>query len=305
MLILRSSPAEAFPLALFIDNLGVANAIHYSMPSAKTDYQGFACRPSRLRSLWLLIWWGPPKMRHQRIGEICCYLKLSLLRALSPGMQLGIAWYLVPDVARRSMGIQTGYLDLPDRWRDIEPVVFDTLADLVRSGQRSLPALHQSGIISAVHATDLLDYEREHWPERFAYRTQWFNRVLADLADCDLVFADPEMGLIETGKPLRADHAMRMTAKEAQTLAQGRTAIILHRNSLRLGGQDAEVDYWLSQFGANAFAIRAKAYHAITFFMINPTPAIKIRAIEFCARWQDLNAYLQCAPPLPNKLAGQ
>lgn len=244
-------------------------------------------------------------MRHQRIGEICCYLKLSLLRTLSPGMKLGIAWYLVPDIARRSIGLQTGYLDLPDRWRHLDPELFDTLGELVRSDRRSIRDLQQEAIIKANHSSERLDYAQVYWPDRKTYRTLWFNRVLAGLSDCDLVFADPEMGLIETGKPLRADHAMRMTAKEAQTLAQGRTAIILHRNSLRLGGQDAEVDYWLSQFGANAFAIRAKAYHAITFFMINPTPAINIRAIEFCARWQDLNAYLQCAPPLPNKLAGQ
>lgn len=244
-------------------------------------------------------------MRHQRIGEICCYLKLSLLHTLSPGMKLGIAWYLVPDVERHSIGLKTGYLDLPDRWRHLDPHLFDTMAELVRSDRRPIRDLEQTATIKANHSFECLDYAELYWSDRKTYRTLWFNRVLADLDKCDLVFADPEMGLIETGKPLRADHAMYMTAKVVETLAQDRTAIILHRNSLRVGGQDAEVDYWLNPFGANAFALRAKAYHPVTFFIMNPTPAIKIRAIEFCTRWQDLNAYLQCAPPLPNRLAGQ
>lgn len=33
-------------------------------------------------------------MRHQSVGEISCYLKLSRFRALSIGMKLGVASYL-------------------------------------------------------------------------------------------------------------------------------------------------------------------------------------------------------------------
>ncbi len=106
------------------------------------------------------------------------------------------------------------------------------------------------------------------------------------------------MGLVDKGKPLRADHALRISLHEAKALAENRTAIIFHRNSLWVGGQDEEVKYWLSQFGANTIALRAKAYHPRTFFILNPTPTIRQRALRFCARWQDLDVNLQGAPPL-------
>lgn len=237
-------------------------------------------------------------MRHQRVGEIGCYLKLSLLRALSDGHRLGIAWYLVPDTARPSAGLQTGYLDLPDRWRQLDPDVFDALHSLVRSGRRSLPALQRSGIISAVHSLSVPQYDRVHWPQRVDYRKAWFDGVVRDLRDCDLIFADPEIGLIDKGKPMRADHALRMTLEEAKVLAKGRTAVLFHRNSLRAGGQDEEVQHWLSQFGPNAIALRANAYSARTYFILNPTPTIYQRAVRFCARWQDLSVNLQGAPPV-------
>ncbi len=237
-------------------------------------------------------------MRHQRVGEIGCYLKLSLLRALSDGYRLGIAWYLVPDSGRPSAGLQTGYLDLPDRWRQLDPEVFDALHSLVRSGRRSVPALQRSGVINAIHSSRPLEYERVQWTQRVRYRAAWFEGVLADLRDCNLIFADPEMGLIENGKPMRADHALRITLEESKALAKGRTAIIYHPNSMRAGGHDEEVQHWLDQFDANAFAMRADAYSARTFFIINPTPAIKRRAMRFCARWQDLSVNLQGAPPV-------
>ena len=237
-------------------------------------------------------------MRHQRIGEIGCYLKLSLLKALSDGYRLGIAWYLVPDSKRPLHGIQTGYLDLPDRWRANDPEIFDALYSLVHSGKRSLSALQRAEVIKATHSSSLLEYERVHWTQRVSYRRAWFVGVLADLRDCNLIFADPEMGLIEKGKPMRAAHALRITLEEAKALAKGRTAIIYHLNSMRAGGHDKEVKYWLDQFDANAFAIRANAYSARTFFIINPTPAIKHRAMRFCARWRDLSVNLQGAPPM-------
>lgn len=237
-------------------------------------------------------------MRHQRVGEIGCYLKLSLLRALSDGYRLGIAWYLVPDTARPSAGLQTGYLDLPDRWRTNDPEVFDALRSVVRSGKRSLATLQRAEIIKAAHSSRPLEYAPMHWTQRVNYQKTWFDGVVRDFRDCNLIFADPELGLIEKGKPMRADHALRITLEEAKALAQGRTAIIYHPNSMRAGGHDEEVQHWLDQFGPSAFAIRANAYSARTYFILNPTPTIYQRAVRFCARWQDLSVNLQGAPPM-------
>ncbi|MEN5279319.1 hypothetical protein ABE527_20575 [Brucella sp. TWI432] len=51
---------------------------------------------------------------------------------------------------------------------------------------------------------------------------------------------------------------------------------------------------------ANTIAIRAKAYDPKTFLIVHSTPEIKNKAMEICTPWQDLNVYLQGAPPLEN-----
>lgn len=85
-----------------------------------------------------------------------------------------------------------------------------------------------------------------------------------------LCLADPEMGRVEKSNVLRAVHAVFITLEKASALVKGLTAITL----------------------------RVNAYHPRTFFIINPTPAIKHRAMRFYARWQDLSVNLQGAPPV-------
>ena len=55
------------------------------------------------------------------VGDIGDFVKLALLRALSPGRSLGVGWYLTPDEAHTSDGRHTGYLHKPDRWRALDP----------------------------------------------------------------------------------------------------------------------------------------------------------------------------------------
>ena len=38
-------------------------------------------------------------MQNRYVGDIGDYLKLGILRALSPGYHLGVAWWLFPDEA--------------------------------------------------------------------------------------------------------------------------------------------------------------------------------------------------------------
>lgn len=79
-----------------------------------------------------------------------------------------------------------------------------------------------------------------------------------------LCLADPEMGRGEKSNVPRAVHAVFITLEKASALTN----------------------------------LRANAYSARTFLIINPTPAIKRRAMRFCARWRDLSVNLQGAPPV-------
>ena len=130
--------------------------------------------------------------------------------------------------------------------------------------------------------------------QRRAWRTRWFDQVVADLDGCDLVFADPDNGIVDDADRRKGHKVFGklMPLAEVQALAQGRIAVIYHHNTRRKGGHDAEVDHWIEEIGAPTLAIRAKAYSCRTFFVINPDDEIAGRARTFCARWKPLRVSL-------------
>jgi hypothetical protein len=80
-------------------------------------------------------------MQNRYVGDIGDYVKLSVLRALSPGYRLGVAWWLNPDEGHNRDGRHIGYLDRPEQWRHFEPDLFDVLAEIVKSDRRDVRAL--------------------------------------------------------------------------------------------------------------------------------------------------------------------
>jgi hypothetical protein len=48
-------------------------------------------------------------MENRYVGDIGDYLKLGILRALSPGYRLGIAWWLFSDEGHNEGGRTGGY----------------------------------------------------------------------------------------------------------------------------------------------------------------------------------------------------
>lgn len=84
-------------------------------------------------------------MQDRYTGDIGDYIKYALLRALSPGLKLGVAWYLYPDEGHNSDGKHVQYLHDPQRWRHLDPELFDALRNIV-AGNRSVSAVETSGL---------------------------------------------------------------------------------------------------------------------------------------------------------------
>ena len=85
--------------------------------------------------------------QNRYVGDIGDYLKLGILRALSPGYRLGVAWWLFPDEVHNGDGRHIGYLNRPEQWRHFDPDLFDILVGVVSSGQRNVRALEASNIL--------------------------------------------------------------------------------------------------------------------------------------------------------------
>ena len=68
-------------------------------------------------------------------GDIGDYIKYALLRALSPGLKLGFAWYRYPDEDHNFDGKHVQYLQDPQRWRHLDPELFDDMNHIVESNR--------------------------------------------------------------------------------------------------------------------------------------------------------------------------
>ena len=225
-------------------------------------------------------------MQDRYAGDIGDYIKFALLRFLSPGRRLGVAWYLYPDENHNSDGKHIAYLRNPILWRHLDEVLFDQLHEMLRLG-RSVSALERSGVLNAdYHRTSVACFAHQA-ATRDQFRTSWFKDLQATLFSCDLIFADPDNGLVDDDPARRRlnKFGKHMALGEARKLAEGRTVVVYHHNSRFAGGHDREVDHWLEQLGHSAFAVRASKISCRTFFIVNPTGDIKDRAIEFCKRW--------------------
>lgn len=236
-------------------------------------------------------------MQDHYSGDIGDFVKLALLRKLGAGKRLGVAWYLYPDEPRD--GGHIDYLN-KSRWQQLDPELFGALRSVVDQG-RSVDALERTGMLDAIFSHELLVSAELKASERDMYRKNWFGRVLRDLENCDLIFADPDNGLADDRAELRRQKKFgkRMPLSEAKTLADGRTAIIYHHNTRFQGGHEAEIQYWLQIFGGGTIAVRARAYGCRTFFILNADSSIRGLAIAFCRQWSEYGVqFVECANSL-------
>jgi hypothetical protein len=231
-------------------------------------------------------------MQDRYAGDVGDFVKLGLLRALSPGRQLGVAWYRYPNENNNGNGRHITYLDQPRQYEHLDPALFNHLRKVTRE-QRAIESLLPvlEGVISSDEA---LDSSMIPPRERRSWRTAWFKRVMERLSSCDLVFADPDNGIIDDSdwRKGRSNFGKQMPLAEVQELAEGRCAVIYHHNTRRRGGHDAEVDHWLGEFGIPGLAVRATAYSPRTFFILNPDEKIRMRVNEFCQQWAGLRVRL-------------
>src|ERR1019366_1141866 len=134
-------------------------------------------------------------MQNRYVSDIGDFLKLGILRALSPGYSLGVAWWLFPDENHNKDGRHIGYLEQPEQWRRFDPLLFDALAEIESSGQREVRALEGPNILpGTVFASDVVPVDGPI-PQRRQAREQWFASVQRALHGTDLVFVDPDNGL--------------------------------------------------------------------------------------------------------------
>ncbi len=234
-------------------------------------------------------------MQNRYVGDIGDYAKYSLLRTLSCGLKLGIAWYLFPDEEGKKDGKHTDYLCDEKKWRDFDRGTFDKIYMIVNSGERSVRAIESADLLpGTVFSGRKLDFRGCKPHEQGAWRKKWFRKSRRDLNDCDLIFADPDNGLIEqeSFRPGRRRHGKGIPECEIAALSKGERPVILyHHNSRRKGGHAEEVCHWQrrleERLGSSTCAVRWRYMSPRTFFMVNCNDELERRARQWCSQWKD------------------
>ncbi len=235
-------------------------------------------------------------MQDRYTGDIGDLAKHGLLRALSRGRQLGVAWYLYPDEANGDGGF-IEYLNNAEVWEPLDPELFGVLHGIIDrwqrgQGPRCVAEIENSGLLpGAEFANECLetDIPPGAWPRRRDCRASWFERVMDRLSDCNIVFADPDNGLCKDAKfsPSRIKDWKKLPICEAlQLSANGRPAVFYHHNSRFPGGHPAEIRYWMQQLPGCTHAFRVRRYNSRTFFIVNPDQPMIDALMEFEEAWR-------------------
>lgn len=234
-------------------------------------------------------------MQDRYAGDVGDFVKLGLLRALSPGRRLGVAWYRFPDENHNKDGRHILYLEQPDRYAPLDRDLFEHLRNVTKDARSIASLLPMLG--EATSSDESLNVAAVPARLRRAWRRAWFLRVLDDLSGCDLVFADPDNGIVDDSdrRKARAKFGKQMPLEEVAALTLGRCSVIYHHNTRRRGGHDAEVDFWLKEIGVPGLAVRATAYSPRTFLVLNPDSEIEGRVHAFCERWRNLRVHLHAS----------
>jgi hypothetical protein len=135
-------------------------------------------------------------MQNRYTGDIGDFGKLGLLRQLSQAeLTIGVNWYLTPDETHNGDGRHTAYLK-NDAFRACDAQLWLRLGQIVDSGKREISELERSDILNAAFFSQTLDFNGENRSERQAHRMDWHSQAMQQLRGCDIVFADPDNGLI-------------------------------------------------------------------------------------------------------------
>ena len=229
-------------------------------------------------------------MQHHYTADFGDFVKLALIRSLAAAAAPGVVWYLVDKHHRPGDGRHVAYLDNAPFWRDLDPTLFDSLRNIVTSGERHIRLL--SPLLP--HGTPFFDNPvpcPAEWSERPAARRTWLQHAVGAMERAGFVFLDPDNGLAsERRRPTHSLAVKSVLPEEIMAFrGEGRPVLLYHHHSRRRGGHLAEIDALrmrLQGFGCRTVdAMRSPSYSPRCFLLLNGTTSLRKALHEFASRW--------------------
>lgn len=224
------------------------------------------------------------RVKDNYLLDVGDYVKFALLRALmgthlndasSPSRRLGVLWFRTDHVEANNDGMKLSHLTAPG-YSALDPPLLDLMRELksrVDAGEpRALELLEGSPILpGAAHSFESLPPRlrdgialHRQAARRREERPVWFSRSLALVAECDIVFADPDNGLMPAGRqPGSPDEDKSIRFEEVAALidssvpgsaSQRRIVVVYHHMDRTAGGWGVALRTIRSRLAAHGIA---------------------------------------------------
>ena len=195
-------------------------------------------------------------MQNRYAGDIGDYGKFALLRALAAeGFSIGVNWYLV-ETPPRELAVNDGGKFIPDTLTSCDPALADALREISHGPDRSVAALERASLVpNARYYDDMVPV---------ADREEWHARALSALDGADIVFLDPDNGLLVKSVGKRSAKAPKYAFYEevAGYVARGQSVLVYnHRSRKKAEDYFGEIYERLAAAVSGATDISAITFH--------------------------------------------
>jgi hypothetical protein len=139
-------------------------------------------------------------MQNRYTGDVGDFGKLGLLRQIAQSnLRIGVNWYLRPDESHNDNGQHIGYLQesKDGEYKGIDDELRNNLRNVVNNNLRSVASYEILNLISnATYYSKVLES-----PSQIFSRLHWHKAALQKLSNADIVFLDPDNGLLVKSVP--------------------------------------------------------------------------------------------------------
>lgn len=192
-------------------------------------------------------------MQNRYVGDIGDFGKYGLLRALCdesrPEFTLGVVWYLVTEEEDNNDGGKIDYLkdteDNREKYRVADEQLYDKLQKIVHQGRRDVKSVKgdrvlPSNTIFYERPLPIKEKGRGSFERYLKPRDVWLQNAVAKVSGCNLVFLDPDTGLVPSENQKKKEPHKYVFPEEVPEFLDGeeRSLIIYQHQQQRKTGKD-------------------------------------------------------------------
>ena len=171
-------------------------------------------------------------MQDKYAGDIGDFGKLGLLRHLAEtGLTIGVNWYHVENETNSKDGGITEY----GLYRECDPELFDKLQIIAGADKdnRTIRALENAKILDAEYYSEVLSFTYANKQERQMIREKWLHDALVKLSGCQIIFVDPDNGIMtKTAKGSKKSNKY-VCVKELRDYYKAGATVIYYQHQAR------------------------------------------------------------------------